>query len=40
MIHCFINCGIDLVIGDVLRFVSEQVEGAPQTVSACSAGLT
>ena len=29
MIHRFVNCVIDLTVGDVLRLKSELVEGAP-----------
>jgi hypothetical protein len=40
MIHRFVNCVIDLSVGDVLRLERELVESAPQTFSTCPARLT
>jgi hypothetical protein len=40
MIHRFINSGIELFGGDVLRLMRELVESAPQTFSTCPARFT
>jgi hypothetical protein len=40
MIHRFVNCVIDLSVGDVLSLKGELVEGTLQPFSTCPAGLT
>jgi hypothetical protein len=40
LLHCSVNCIVQLSVGDVLRFESELVESAPQTISTRPARLT